>query len=222
MPAAPIVPDKLRTNIVTAELSHEETTRLLEQCRANDTTMHGLICAAASRHVRASNYDTTCIVCPIDLRKIAGIENGSCGVFIGASFVEVPAGGAASIWHDARRIVHSMTQSRSREAVIDIMRRMSAEFPPTARSETLQAFISAAPQSPLVVSNLGVLPIVERYGPYVVKAVWGPAMLTNLPEDRQTLGVCTFGGRLRIIHQSYVPVRGLVPAIRNSLLAACG
>jgi NRPS condensation-like uncharacterized protein len=220
--AVPIVPDNLRTNIVTAELSREETARLLERCRTNDTTMHGVICAAASRHVPASDHDKVRMICPIDLRKLAGIENGICGVFIGASSVEVPIGGTTSIWDDARRIVHGMTQSRSPEAVIALMSRMSVEFSPTARSENLRAFLSAGPQSSLVVSNLGILPMVERYGPYHVKAVWGPAMLTNFPEDRQTIGVGTFGGQLRIVHQSYVPIRGLVPAIRKSLLTACG
>jgi hypothetical protein len=87
--AAPIVPDNLRTNIVTAEFSWEETTRLLERCRANDTTVHGVICAAASRHIPASGRDTVRMICPIDLRKIAGVENGICGVFIGASSVQL-------------------------------------------------------------------------------------------------------------------------------------
>jgi hypothetical protein len=90
--AAPIVPDDLRTNIVAAEFSQEETARLIERCRANDTTVHGAICAAASRHA-ASDRDTVRMICPIDLRKIAGIENGICGVFIGASSVELPIGG---------------------------------------------------------------------------------------------------------------------------------
>ena len=30
------------------------------------------------------------------------------------------------------------------------------------------------------------------------------------------------GGQLRIVHQSYVPVRGLAKAIWNALIAACG
>ncbi len=217
--AVPVVPDNRRTHIVTAEFSREETARLLEQCKANNTTVHGVICAAASRHVPTSDDGIVRMICPIDLRKMAGIENGVCGVFIGASAVEVPTGGTASIWHDAHRIVQSINQSRSPEAVIDFMGRMSVEFSPTTRSERLQAFLSAGPQSSLVVSNLGVVPIVERYGPYVVRAVWGPAMLTNFPEDRQTIGVCTFGGRLRIVHQSYVPIRGLVSAIRDTLTA---
>jgi NRPS condensation-like uncharacterized protein len=219
---APIVPDNIRANIVTAEFSREETARLLERCRANGTTVHGMICAAASRHVPASDHDFVRMICPIDLRNIAGIETGVCGVFIGASSIEVPVGGNTSIWHDARSIVRTIVQSRSPEAVIEFISRMSAEFPPTAQREKLRASFSAGPQSSLVVSNLGVLPIAEHYGPYAVKAVWGPAMLTNLPGDRQTIGLSTFGGRLRIVHQSYVPIRGLVLAIRNSLLTACG
>jgi hypothetical protein len=229
MPASPElrsavvgVPASLRTNIVTAEFSPNETARLIERCRANGTTVHSVLCAAAARHVPASDQEIVRIVCPFDLRKIAGIESGACGVFIGAGSAEVPIDHAASIWHDARRIGDGMTKSRSPEAVIGFMRRMLTEFSPTARSETVRAFLAAGPPSPLVVSNLGVLPIAERYGPNVVTAVWGPAMLTNLPGDRQTIGVCTFGGRLRIVHQSYVPIQGLVPAIRNTLLAACG
>jgi NRPS condensation-like uncharacterized protein len=219
--AASIVSDHLQTNIFTTEFSREETARLLERCRANDTTVNGAVCAAASPHVPASAPGTVRMVCPIDLRNMAGIENGVCGVFVGASSVEVPAGGATSIWHNARHIVRCINQSRSPEDMIDFLSRMSVEFPPTARSEKLKTFFSAKPQSSLVVSNLGVLPIAEQYGPYTVKAVWGPAMLTNLPEDRQTIGVSTFGGRLRIVHQSYLPIRGLVTAIRNSLLTAC-
>jgi hypothetical protein len=115
-----------------------------------------------------------------------------------------------------------LNKARSPEAVIDFITRVSAEFSPAAGHEKAVAFLSAGPQTALVVSNLGVLPIMERYGPCAVSAVWGPAMLTNLPENRQTIGVCTSGGQLRIVHQSYVPVRGLAKAIWNAIIAACG
>jgi hypothetical protein len=41
-----------------------------------------------------------------------------------------------------------------------------------------------------------------------LKAVWGPAMLTNLPAHRQAIGVSTFAGWLRMVHQSYQPIPG--------------
>ena len=223
MPVTPTVPaacEDLRPQIVTAEFSQEETARLLKRCRTNETTVHGAICAAASRHLPASEQDTVRMVSPIDLRKIAGIEDDACGVFIGFHSAEVASGGTGSIWHDACQIAQGLPQSRSLETAREFMRRMSAEFPPTARSEKLRAFFSAGPQSSLVVSNLGALPIAERYGPYAVRAVWGPAMLTNLPADRQTLGVSTFAGRLRFVHQSYSPIEGLASEIKETLLAA--
>jgi len=47
------------------------------------------------------------------------------------------------------------------------------------------------------------MPVASRmatraYGSLRLKAVWGPAMLTNLPADRQTIGVSTFAGQLRM------------------------
>jgi hypothetical protein len=38
--AVPTDPGRFRTNIVTVELSREETARLLERCRANHTMVH--------------------------------------------------------------------------------------------------------------------------------------------------------------------------------------
>jgi hypothetical protein len=220
-PTAPLLPANLRTNIDTAEFSKEETARLIKRCRANNTTVHSMICAAAARCIAVSGQDIVGITSPFSLRKLAGIENGACGVFIGAASAEVQIKETGSIWHDARRVGDSLNKARSPEAVIDFITRVSAEFSPAAGHERVVAFLSAGPQTTLVVSNLGVLPIAERYGPCAVKAVWGPAMLTNLPENRQTIGVCTFGGQLRIVHQSYVPVRGLAKAIWNALIAAC-
>jgi phage tail tape-measure protein len=55
----------------------------------------------------------------------------------------------------------------------------------------------------------------------MLKAIWGPAMLTNLPADRQTIGISTFTGRLRMVHQSYQPIPGLLDAIRGTLLDSC-
>jgi hypothetical protein len=46
-------------------------------------------------------------------------------------------------------------------------------------------------------------------------------MLTNLPADRQTIGVSTYGGQLRMVHQSYEPISGLLESIRETLLTSC-
>jgi hypothetical protein len=56
-PAAPLLPANPRTNIDTAEFSKEETARLIERCRANNTTVHSMICAAAARCIAVSGQD---------------------------------------------------------------------------------------------------------------------------------------------------------------------
>src|SRR5262249_48889382 len=153
-----------------------------------------------------------------DLRKLAGIDSGACGVFIGAASAELPIEPNSSIWDDAALIGASLSAARAPDAARAFITQVSTEFLPTAGVDKFHAFFSAGEQSDLVISNLGVLPLETRYGDNVVKAVWAPAMLTNLPKDRQTLGISTFGGRLRIIHQSYVPIPNFAAAIRNGLI----
>ncbi|MGY8661406.1 hypothetical protein Q3C01_03420 [Bradyrhizobium sp. UFLA05-109] len=110
---------------------------------------------------------------------------------------------------------------RSPAAVAGMMQWIAAEIPPTAGKESVAALFASLLQSSAVISNLGVLPLAVEYGSLKLKAVWGPALLTNLPSDRQTIGVGTFAGRLRTVHQSYEPISGLLEAIRETLLAAC-
>jgi len=95
-------------------------------------------------------------------------------------------------------------------------------MPPTAAKDSVAAFFASMPQSSAVISNLGVLPLAVEYRSLRLKAVWGPAMLTNPPSDRQTIGVSTFAGQLRMVHQSYEPIPGLLESIRETLLTSCG
>jgi Condensation domain len=214
-------PDKFTANISIFEWDQKETARLVQRCKANGTTVHGAICAAAARHLPASDDKTIRMHCPIDLSRIAGIESGHCGVFIGAGTVEIPAMRRRPLWLDARDIVDRLRAARSPVAVARMLQWIAAELPPAARKDQVREFFASQPQSSAVISNLGVLPLAVDYGPLALKAVWGPAMLTNLPADRQTIGVSTFAGRLRMIHQSYQPIAGLLEAIRGTLLTSC-
>ena len=212
--------EKFAANLATAEWDQEETGRLLRSCKANGTTVHGAICAAASRHLPASDANTIRMHCPIDLSGIMETEATGCGVLIGAGIVEIPAMGQ-KFWDDARYIVDTLRTARSPAAAAGMMQWIAAEMPPTAAKHSVAAFFASVPQSSAVVSNLGVLPLAVEYGALRLKAVWGPAMLTNLPADRQTIGVSTFAGQLRMVHQSYEPIPGLLESIRETLFTSC-
>ena len=51
-------------NLAIVEWDQEETARLTRSCKANGTTVHGAICAAASRHLPASDANTIRMHCP--------------------------------------------------------------------------------------------------------------------------------------------------------------
>jgi hypothetical protein len=159
--------------------------------------------------------------CPLDLGRLAGSGAGDCGVFIGAGSVEIPAGRRETLWNDARNIVDSLQEARSPLQVVAMLQWIAASLPPTAGRDHAEAFLTSFPPSSAVISNLGVLPLAADYRSLRLKAVWGPAMLTNLPADRQTIGVSTFAGQLRMVHQSYQRIPGLLEMIRETLLASC-
>jgi hypothetical protein len=213
------MPDGLRAHVSLLEWDDAETDRLMRSCKANGTTVHGAICAAASRHLPADNGIVR-IGCPLDIRRIVGIETDGCGVFIGAGTVEISTAAQGALWPDSRDVVSGLQAARSPAAVAGMLQGIATLLPPTAGADRLQAFFASQPQSSAVISNLGVLPLAEDYGPLKLGAVWGPAMLTNLPADRQTIGICTFAGRLRMVHQSYQPIPDLLQRIRKTLLEA--
>ncbi len=213
-------PEKFAANLAIAEWDQEETARLLRSCKANGTTVHGAICAAASRHLPASDANTIRMHCPIDFSRITRVETTGCGVFIGAGIVEIPAV-SQKLWDDARYIVDNLRMARSPAAAAGMLQWIAAEMPPTTAKDSAAAFFASLPQSSAVISNLGVLPLAVEYGSLRLKAVWGPAMLTNPPADRQTIGVSTFAGQLRMVHQSYKPTSGLLESIRGTLFTSC-
>ena len=222
-PAAPVAAaaESLPAKVTVLAWDQDETDRLLHGCRANRTTVHAAICAATSRHLPVSDGETLRLHSPMDLRRLAEVETGHCGVFIGASVVEIPAASRRSLWDDARDVAGRLRMERSWPAVSGMLQQVADAFPPTADPDRVAEFFASQPQSSAVVSNLGVLPLASDRGPFRLEAVWGPVMLTNPPADRQTIGVSTFAGRLRMAHQSYRPVSGLLDAIRDDLLGFC-
>ena len=212
--------ERFAANVAIAEWDQEETSRLLRFCKENGTTAHGAICAAAARHLPASGANVIRMHCPIDLSRMMRSETTGCGVFIGAGIAEIPAA-SRKFWKDARCTVDDLRTARSPEVVAGMLQRIAADMPPTAAKDSVAAFFASMPQSSAVISNLGVLPLAVEYGSLKLKAVWGPAMLTNPPADRQTIGVSTFAGQLRMVHQSYAPISGLLESIRETLFASC-
>ena len=145
-------PDRFKANLAIMEWNQKDTARLLRSCKANGTTVHGAICAAASRHLPASDADAVRMHCPIDLGRIMKIETTGCGVFIGAGIVEIPAVGQ-KLWDDARYIVDNLRMARSPAAAAGMLQWIAAEMPPTAARDSVAASFASLPQSSAVISR---------------------------------------------------------------------
>src|SRR5262249_8164008 len=114
-------PDRLMANVAATEWDQEETALLLRSCKANGTTVHGAICAAASRHLPASDANIIRMHCPVDLGRIMRVEITGCGVFIAPGIVEIVTARRKSLWDDARDIVDRLRTARSPTAVAGML-----------------------------------------------------------------------------------------------------
>src|SRR5712672_3079978 len=128
----PPIEEMLAVNIAILEWDQKETARLIQCCGENGTTVHGAICAAASRHLPPSDANAIRMNCPMDLSRIASVEAGHCGVFIGAGIVAIPTARQQPLWRVAREIVDGLRAARSPAAVAAMLQWIAAEFPPTA------------------------------------------------------------------------------------------
>lgn len=213
-------PGGLTANVSILEWSSQETARLIERCKANETTVHGAICAAAAHYLPASEGNVIRIFSPFDFTRIVGIEAGDCGIYVGPGTVELSASPRQSLWLEAREIVDRLRASRSSPALQKVLQGLAAVLPPSAGRDNISEFLASQTPSSAIISNLGVLPLAANYGPLTLRAVWGPAMSNN-STDMQAIGVSTFAGRLRMIRLSRQPILRLLEAIRETVLAAC-
>lgn len=201
-----------RPTVTPGTLAAPDLEALRDACRKHRTTIHGALCAAATRAfaVLAPSHPVLPprVFSPVDVRRrlLGGTEN--LGAYINAITVDLPSF-SDDFWQDARHFSDKVGLFNNADVLafgIRSVREALSGDPTVAETAAVWAHVYGAE---LLVSNLGVLSMPSSYGDIVLKAIWGPAVSTGI-EHEQTLGVSTFGGELRVLHTSFEPIEGLV------------
>ncbi|MFD4554572.1 hypothetical protein ACFWP5_09615 [Streptomyces sp. NPDC058469] len=176
--------------IHTITLEADLTAKLVERCRAEKTTVHALIVAAASR-VRStlSSEEFVRVVTPFSLRSLTGAGGDCVDYFASARTGMVPHNGN-TLWDQACSIGAEIAGARSTAGVVAASAALEQLVPVNADADTVEAFILGALSYEIVVSNLGILDI-HPSGPFRPKAVWGPLLLSQAVGE-QISGVVTY------------------------------
>jgi hypothetical protein len=184
-------------NLHTVALDAAQTAELVNRSRAEGTTVHAAIVAAASR-------------LPTPQRGRANV-----GVVIPVKFRSLtPAGGADYITCSC-----SATVPYGAPWFWDQAREVSAQLA-GARSATItEPSVTSGRRYRALVSNLGVQELTDS-GPIRPTALWGPVLRARI--DREcAIGVITYQGRLRMVASGNGLAGDFLDGLRNTLVEEC-
>jgi hypothetical protein len=206
-------------------LTSAMTTRLVQRARSERTTVHSALSVAVNQamwrlspHWRNTPIRT---LHPINGRHLSEPAANAAGVYITLAITADSLKPGASFWDMARAANAQLSPARTREALLTAIRndKQAADAQPSVDQFAFLA--SQVLVFDVLLSNLGRRPMPTAYGGLRLDALWGPSVWSGFPHD-QVIGVATAGERLRLVHTSLSPVRGLLEDVAATVDAACG
>ncbi|BAY11052.1 phthiocerol/phthiodiolone dimycocerosyl transferase family protein [Calothrix sp. NIES-2098] len=195
---ADTLPENQTIRLLTWSLSSEETALLISQCRQEQTSVHAAICAAFLLAVSQESGQQSNLKCvsPIDIRQhLAPLIVEDCGYYASVGMTTHDITPDLTLWDIARSLKSQLhpqiTLDRVAQRIIASQAFLQTNPSP---SQVKQAFDDAYTHEVLV-SNLGRLNIPQQYGNIQLQAIYGPAVVTHLKNER-FIGVATVGNQM--------------------------
>lgn len=193
--------DGERPLTAAVELSAEDTSRLVQRCREEHTTVHAAIIAAACA-VRAVECEEgfVRVLSPVNIRDHIAVGPDCALYFVGAiSGVSEP--GQSGFWSDTCVITEQLAPLRSGGGVAAASAAIEYVCPTGADAAVAEAVFTTVMPFEMLISNLGIQDF-EDLGPITPIALWGPFVQAQISGE-YVVGAVTHNGRLRIVACGY-------------------
>ena len=199
--------------------SAELTERLAYCAKAQGTTLHGALQAAAALALRVLAFEVerpAYIMSPFSVRSEFHIGT-DCGLFIDTKIVAVPTDAALDFWDIARAAKDGLADVHSPE----FLKQSAEQLRGLIRySDDLIQFIKDNFNFDVMLSNLGRLSFTNATAQLKVNKVAGPFIISGF-NNQQAIGAATFEGKLVLTNSSRYLVPGLLSIIKTKIEAAC-
>jgi hypothetical protein len=200
-------PDGARSQVATISLNSSDTAGLLQQCRHEQTTIHGALSAAFGTAMAAlCGKAKPRIYSPLDLRRELPVGSRICNMMFSSVRAEIDQD--LDFWTVARRSVQGIDEARSPRHFMASTAQLESLFAEAPSRETLYGAMCPT-LGDCMISNLGAPALFESRPGLQVKALWGPFCCTYL-RGYQLMGAATFDGVLRITNTTLDPIPGLL------------
>lgn len=195
---AEILAEEQTIRLLAWSLSSEETSLLISRCRQEQTSVHAAICAAFLLAVAQESGQQSNLKCisPIDIRQhLAPLIVEDSGYYASVGMTTHDITPDLTLWDIARSL---KSQLHPQIALEQVAQRITAsqaflKMNPSP-SQVKQAF-DLGYSHEVLVSNLGRLNIPQQYGNIQLQAIYGPAVVTHLKDER-FIGVATVGNQM--------------------------
>jgi hypothetical protein len=208
--------DGTRSHIYTVALNGPDTSRLVDRCRAERTTVHAAIVTASSR-VQATLHgeDFVRILSPINIRALINVGN-DCANHISYAVTGMAPWDGAEFWDQARAVTAELSVARSAKTVAAMPAMLEQAIPVDAETHDAEQFITTGTPADLGISNLGVH---DRETSVAIRptALWGPVVNMQLDGGHLT-GVATYQGQLRMVASGYTPTEEYLQNLATTLV----
>jgi hypothetical protein len=208
--------DGTTSHIHTVALHGPDTSRLVNRCRTEQTTVHAAIVTAASR-VRATlrGEGFVRVAHPINIRALISVGDG-CADYIVNTVTGMAPWDGTQFWDQARAVTAELSTARSAPVIATVPMMMQQALPVDADARAAEQFVTAGGPWDSMISNLGVQDLAVS-GAIRPTAVWGPVLNTQIDGDYVT-GVVTYQGRLRIVACGYTPTADYLENLAATLV----
>lgn len=188
-----------KTCVQSGHLSAAVTAQLIHRCRQERTTVHAAICTAwlfaiAQQH----HYSKKIVQCfsPINLRPylVRQLEQ-ECGIYIAPAQTKHIVTAQTQFWQTARSLKSDLTRQTQANHLLKLAHQHEVLISTNPRPEFVQHLFTQHCTSDVMVTNLGRLIMPQQYGDLVLRAIYGPMVLSGFEPER-VCGVVTLGDRL--------------------------
>jgi len=228
---APALPDFVRpakvktdgdapVSVAVLELDATTTKRLVDLARAHGTTVQGVLAACAVCATADTRHEPLRLSSPVDVRGPLDAPTDIPGVFLALALNAIDQDDGEDFWALAARSVSTIAELKDRSAVHRLVYALETIVP--AHADLVIAQEVLAPMTlDVMISNLGRVSLAGTSARTPVRAVWGPALNTQIAAN-DVIGVTTQGGQIRFVHTGSGARPHLLQAMHDVLIEQLG
>jgi hypothetical protein len=212
-----------RPHVVSAAMSERTSGRLLRRARAENATVHSALGAAymyaMGKLVPGYQAPPARVLSAVDLRsRIAG-GNEAVGFCSTAHMTALEKFGPR-FWDTARAFEDNFQSLNHPQEIASRVGDLSNMVAGAKSAEhLLKCFMNRlGPEG--ILTNTGPLEFAAAFGSgtFRLRSLWGPSTAIEL--HHQTIGASSFGGIVRLLHTSHVPVENLLATMIDTINVA--